>query len=191
MTKDDFENWKDFALRMAWNIYGDRDNFEWIVEHVEDFFEELEQPEEHWVADSPKMYEYVENWDSSKAERGVDGRQPWRMEPVCDMMADFENEESPDWLSTLSSAVERGYVEGDELTAVAEQLIELWEQRWTATVSNCIRAGLDMATEIGGGVVGFTLGDVRKMYPEGLPAFARRHYDHDLDVLPDDEPIWL
>lgn len=44
----------------------------------------------------------------------------------------------------------------------------------------CIRAGLDMAAEPSGGVLGFTAGDVRAMYPEGVPEWM---FDGAMDVV--------
>lgn len=38
-------------------------------------------------------------------------------------------------------------------------------------IACCVRAGLDMASDPSGGVVGYTVGDLRRMYPEGLPGW--------------------
>ena len=42
----------------------------------------------------------------------------------------------------------------------------------------CLRAGIDFANDAhGGGVIGFTAGDLRKMWPEGVPpwVFGKDH----------------
>jgi len=42
-------------------------------------------------------------------------------------------------------------------------------QQFICPVICCIRAGLDMAVSPSAGVMGFTAGDLRAMYPEGVP----------------------
>lgn len=56
----------------------------------------------------------------------------------------------------------------DEVDQIAH---EQWQEQWAAPVQCCIRAGLDMASEPSMGVIGFTAGDLRRMYPEGVPAW--------------------
>lgn len=46
---------------------------------------------------------------------------------------------------------------------------EAWVDRWYGPVSCCVRAGIDFAADPSAGVIGFTAGDVRRMYPEGVP----------------------
>jgi len=43
------------------------------------------------------------------------------------------------------------------------------DEQFCGPVTCCIRAGLDMASAPSGGVIGFTAGDIRRMYPEGVP----------------------
>ncbi|WP_125901022.1 hypothetical protein [Methylobacterium indicum] len=59
-------------------------------------------------------------------------------------------------------------------------------------VSCCIRAGLDMAAEPSAGVVGFTVGDLRRMYPLGLPAWVAMHFTTPITSEVDDAAgVWL
>jgi len=59
-------------------------------------------------------------------------------------------------------------------------------------VSCCIRAGLDVASAPSGGVVGFTVGDLRRMYPDGLPEWVIAGYDPPITAeTPDDAGVWL
>lgn len=58
---------------------------------------------------------------------------------------------------------------------------EQWDDQWGGPVQCCIRAGLDFASAPSAGVVGFTAGDLRAMYPEGVPEWVmppneRLHY---------------
>ena len=46
---------------------------------------------------------------------------------------------------------------------------EQWQDQWGGPVHCCIRAGLDFASAPSAGVIGFTAGDLRRMYPEGVP----------------------
>lgn len=59
-------------------------------------------------------------------------------------------------------------------------------------VSCCIRAGLDRASSPSGGVLGFTVGDLRRMYPEGLPDWVIDGYEPPItNEIPDDAGVWL
>ncbi len=46
---------------------------------------------------------------------------------------------------------------------------EQYDQQWLGPIHCCVRAGLDMASAPSAGVLGFTAGDLRRMYPEGVP----------------------
>ena len=58
-----------------------------------------------------------------------------------------------------------------------------WPGSWATT--------LDVASEPSAGVVGFTVGDLRKMYPEGIPQWIQDGYESDLSAAKDSDPIWL
>lgn len=59
-------------------------------------------------------------------------------------------------------------------------------------VSCCLRAGLDRASEPSAGVLGFTVGDLRRMYPEGLPNWVIEGYEPAITAdTPDDAGVWL
>lgn len=80
----------------------------------------------------------------------------------------------------------------------------------------CVRAGLDIASSPSAGVAGFTAGDIRRMYPEGVPDWVKealgpgdvvdlcptqidgifqpvnqRFDDRQFDQLPNEEFVWL
>lgn len=46
---------------------------------------------------------------------------------------------------------------------------EAWLEQWFDPVRCCLRAGIDFAGEASAGVLGFTAGDLRRMWPEGVP----------------------
>lgn len=89
-------------------------------------------------------------------------------------------------------------------------------ERFCDPVSCCVRAGLDLAVKPSAGVAGFTAGDIRKMYPEGVPDWVKealgpgdvvdlqpstingifipvneRFDPRTFDELPDEEYLWL
>ena len=77
-----------------------------------------------------------------------------------------------------------------------------WSDQWGGPVCCCIRAGLDMACGPSAGVLGFTAGDLRRMFPEGVPDWCfppgeRLHYwltdelNGTFAELPDDAQLVL
>ena len=60
-------------------------------------------------------------------------------------------------------------------------------------VQCCIRAALDVASAPSGGVVGFTVGDLRNMWlPHRLPEWVTNFFEPALaETTPSDSPVWL
>ena len=85
------------------------------------------------------------------------------------------------------SCGERDYRENCTCDEIEDQCYEQWEDQWGSPVSCCIRAGLDTAVAPSGGVVGFTIGDLRKMYPEGVPEWVCPA-DEELQTWPNGGP---
>lgn len=134
--------------------------------------------------------ETIKSWDHSG------GRQL----PVCDKVSDYL------WENQLQR--EKEYRNGN---------IEIIEGKMVVAIQCCLRAGLDVAVEPSAGVCGFTAGDIRRMYPEGVPdwikaffappaesvslhqtniegIFHQESYGVDsrtFDDLPDDQGVWL
>lgn len=66
--------------------------------------------------------------------------------------------------------------------------------RFLTDIACAIRAGLDIAypEQVSGGVVGFTVGDLRKMYPEGIPDYVTNFFHQSLPPdAKDEEHVWL
>lgn len=64
--------------------------------------------------------------------------------------------------------------------------------RFANQVSCCIRAGLDLASSPSAGVLGFTVGDLRRMYPEGVPDWVVNGYEPPITPqTPDNAAVWL
>jgi hypothetical protein len=76
---------------------------------------------------------------------------------------------------------------------------EQWHQQYAGPVNCCIRGGLDLIGKPSLGVGGFTVGDIRRMYPEGVPewVFPEVMVDGDgkpvgrFEDFPDERGIWL
>jgi len=70
-----------------------------------------------------------------------------------------------------------------------------WEQsKFLRDIACAVRAGLDIALpdRAQGGVLGFSVGDLRAMYPEGLPDYIVNYFDLPLTAdAKDEEPVWL
>jgi hypothetical protein len=151
MTKEQFDRWQDFAIRMAEHGYpratGRRRAK--ILEEVKSYFEEREFQQDWPIIDC---------WDCN-----------------------------------------------DEFGSVGDDVDEFFDryrhwQRDTGTfgglfcdqVSCCIRAGFDLAVKQSGGVLGFTAGDVRRMYDGAVPDWiAGRDWDTPFERISDDAPVWL
>lgn len=146
MTKLQFERWQDFALRMARVCYADsrRPSGPWIVDKVVRFFEGIENDAESISS--------IINWDNSRGGGYC----------VSDQVSEYFDD---DYFG----------LDVDAYTDTRQGLdrpILAWEQyseQWMGPVHCCLRAGLDLASEPSMGVLGFTVGHIRKMYPAGVP----------------------
>lgn len=58
-------------------------------------------------------------------------------------------------------------------------------------VTCCIRAGFDVAVKQSGGVLGFTAGDIRKMWDGVVPEWIKDHWETPFDNIPDADEVWL
>lgn len=181
MTKQQYDRWKDFAIRMARTCFKRRrrPSAQQILENVEEFFGSL-QPEDipcifSWDHSGPypegsRYYRRTHRtscWHCSK--RGSPYQRladcPYKCEdgqiydyarPLCvgDMCSEFAEQ----WIPNYWSLSDGAFAKADE--------------RWCGPVRCCLRAGLDFASAPSAGVVGFTAGDLRRMYPEGVPEWV-------------------
>src|SRR5262245_18879814 len=173
MTKDQFEFWKDFAHRMARTTYKEnkRPSSRWIETVVEDFFAGLEGQDE-LIAD-------IVDYDESENDN--------------DCVCDYLSEVVWDYWGGFGIREQNHKKREDRIQAAIEQ----WEDQWARPVRCCIRAGLDVVAESSWGVIGFNMGHLREMYPEGLPEWITRNWVDtdknpvDITRLANDEPILL
>lgn len=163
-----------------------------VRENIEFFFECRMDPDEEWRR--------VRNWDHTDASEWDKSHWPHHSMCVGSHISDLAEHFIPGYwgLPDTESAYERA----------TAQFVD--------PVHTCVRAGLDVAVSPSAGVAGFTAGDIRKMYPEGVPDWVSEFFKpgivHDLaptnvdgiylpvnerfddrtfEQLPDTEPVWL
>lgn len=155
MDDEQYTRWKDFSLRMARTCFkgSRRPASAWILEKVQEWF--------YW-RDYQKDWGNYNSWDQDSY-------------PLCDHISEFFDDCGPYYLPCDDDDDYRNEDIRRELA------YEQYEDQWLGPVRCCIRAGIDFACEPSAGVIGFTAGDVRRMYPEGVPEWVfpageRLHY---------------
>ena len=145
---------------------------------------------------------------------------------ICDSMTEWKNEAIYYRLRSLCTYRELARLERYREWWSHERLGCYWEvahdilerriiDHWADPVACCVCAGLGAAVKggSGAGVLGFTAGQIRKMYPEGVPDFVKNgEWESisvagvipgvgfvpepkgdwcDFDAIPDEQEIWL
>ena len=161
MTKEQFEQWCDFALRMAHagNFGSRRPTHAWIAAQVQEFFVDLDEDMCTYVGSwlgKPDWFRPVQNWLD---DLRLDTR-------PCFEERIFEHEESRTfwWTDTIDSH------RVAERNGAAKRR---WDRQWFGPVASCIRSGLVAATGVAA-PLGVSLVTLLKMYPEGIPDFVWR-----------------
>ncbi len=180
MTSEQFNRWRDFSLRMARACFRNarRPNATWIVGVVKEFFDEFEMDDVCCIVSWDNSDPYPE-WHPRRALRR-NGRS-WE-NPICigdavDYFLQPLRGYAPSCLACRSYGVHAD-CRCDE---IADLYHDTWDDQWGGPIRCCLRAGLDCASSPSAGVIGFTAGDVRHMYPEGVPEWVfpadeRLHY---------------
>ena len=164
MDKQQYDRWKDFSLRMAKTCFRNsrRPTSIWIVEQVESWFS--------WRDYQEDWNEY-NSWDQDR----------W---PLCDAIREFYEDLEPcvRCKACKHENCRQNYPHYEDSCPICERKCNCddieyaaygqFSDQWLGPIQCCIRAGIDMACEPSAGVVGFTAGDVRRMYPEGVPEWA-------------------
>jgi hypothetical protein len=199
MTPEQFDRWKDFAMRMARTCFRNdaRTGYpdtSWIVWAVEDFFGGL--PDEDAVCyvdwdnstNYPKGHRHCRRTkrrpcSSCNGNPGAcdkhycedayvyDYAKPYAM---CDVFSEWETSYIYyDWHRLATEIeVQRSEVH-EEVFGDDEQIVDEVVERWSGPVACCVRAGMDCESSPSAGVIGFTAGDIRRMYPEGVPDWVK------------------
>jgi hypothetical protein len=175
ITHEQYERWHDFAMRMARTCFKRKRNPSpaEIEANVEHFFECL----------SPDDLLSIVDWDNSDPYPSGCSRYRrtykcpcWRChgKKQLDCPYHCENGEIYDYAECLPvTDICKEHEDGwnphywsDEYGTVAERR---HHEQFVGPVVCCIRAGLDLAVSPSAGVIGYTAGDLRRMYPEGVP----------------------
>ena len=167
MTPEQFQQWRDFALRMARTYPGARlrPSRAWIEKAVTHILDDL-------APDCAK----IEDWDGTG-----------RTLIVGDAVAEHLEDCLKPVLHNYSRAAPEDW---------RDRAWDQWMEQWGGPVRCCLRAGLDMVATPSMGVLGFTVGDLRRMYPDGFPAWLDREFQRDgapvrLAEAPDEAGVWL
>ncbi len=198
MNEQQYSRWRDFALRMARACWMNRNRpqRDWIVEAVEDFLADVEDgelieawehsaeypeghPSRHATYDGPCWCTLNPNYTPRQPDcsgcHGTGHRVAWASRSLlCDDVTCWADDYIDE--CRLMSHREWERYEGlrdkddwDEADALRDAIRDLYR----SPVSCCIRAGFDCAVKPSGGVMGFTAGDIRRMYPEGVPDWVK------------------
>ena len=202
MTNEQYDRWKDFAIRMATACYAAarRPSGAWILGVVEEWFDLFDLFD---LDDIPTILD----WDNSTVyPEGHPCRRRESQLSYCDCAGyrftnNTPNPECPECnghgthyaliegplIGDMMSEFLEGYYPGvgecsvclgddDEGECFCDtkdiMAYDQWCDQWGGPVCCCVRAGLDLACSPSMGVVGFTAGDIRRMYPEGVPEWV-------------------
>lgn len=174
-TKEQYERWKDFSIRMAKIRFKHRRNPTWqeIVNVVECFFDTLEYNEDQVC---------IDDWDNSTPY--PIGHPHYRKTYKC-LCWHCHGDKRPDCGYNCEDGQIYNYATPLCVGDMCSEMSESWNPYYWADITDsehekrqeqfcgpitcCVRAGLDMAVNPSAGVLGFTAGDLRKMYPDGVP----------------------
>jgi len=193
MTSEQFERWRDFALRMARTCYATsrRPSVTWIEEVVRDFFSSIDDEDVPCIVDWDNSRPYRPGdrlyqrryrcpcWHCRGSPRKSDCR--YKCEdgeiydyaaPYCmgDAMMEFLDEYRPS-APDCRACSDPDSDDECRCDEIRDHHYEQWDDQYGGPIQCCVRAGLDFAASPSAGVLGFTAGDVRRMYPEGVPTW--------------------
>jgi hypothetical protein len=68
---------------------------------------------------------------------------------------------------------------------------ECYTGKFYNQVTSCIRAGFDVAVRPSGGVVGFRVCDLYRMWNDKVPSWVKAFFEGDFDTFDKSESVWL
>lgn len=78
----------------------------------------------------------------------------------------------------------------DDMDRVCDEHLQL-NTLWADRLHCCVRVGIDVAVAPSGGVIGFTAGDIRRVWAGKVPDWVQEYFQTPLDEFEDDTPVWL
>ena len=195
MTPEQFERFRDFALRAARTWYKGRrmPNRQWIEEAVRDFIDCIDEEDIECIQDWDNSTVYPEgnprhgreSWLSycTCEGRRESGGDPLRDCPechgrgvhhdffrcglMCDMMSEWEYDYLPgNWTGPKRLIEQMERAYQRRDDDREDELREQLEDRWGTPVRCCVRAALDTAVAPSAGVLGFSKADIQDMYSD-------------------------
>ena len=182
MTDTQYARWKNFSMRMAIRGFGlrlkkSRRDLAWFVK---DFFRTLDR--EYFTVNETLPVAYDPKWrmDMNQGRRAN--------EFLRDRVHDWDHTDShPTWQDRYGHSTNGPYI--CDIVSMQmehwnpyywrdERKAKRWDELWGDRITACLRAGMDMAVSPSMGVLGFTAGDIRRMYRGNVP-----------DWLFGDEPV--
>ena len=183
ITKEQYERWKDFAVRMAKTCFMNRRRPGWkeILSNVECFFDYLD----------PEDLKGIVDWDNSDP---YPPESPYYRRTYRTLCRHCHGTKKPDCPHSCEDGKIYNYASPGYVGDMCSEMSENWnpyywedisdkeyqkrDEQFCSPVKCCIRAGLDMAVAPSEGVIGFTAGDIRKMYPQGVPDWITGGREH-------------
>jgi len=216
MTQEQYRRWKNFSLRMAWRGFPQmrRPGKIKLAGFVKDFFRTLDQ--DYFTINETQPVVIDPKWNMDFADHAS--------EFLRDRVVDWDHTEShPTWRDQYGHSTNGPYI-CDIVSGQMEfwnpfywgddHRYRRWDELWGDRIRCCIRAGMDMAVSPSAGVMGFTAGDLRRMYRGKVPDWVmgteplevqhwkgvipgvglvpgKRETNGTFDEVSDDTKIWL
>jgi hypothetical protein len=189
ITPVQFERWKDFSIRMARTCFKHkrRPSAKEIEENVADYFDLLDENDLASIVN----WDHCDPYPVGHPYYSRTYRCPcWHCHGVKKHDCGYKCEEGhiydyPEAAYPCDVCTEKGerwnpYYWHD----LSESEHDRREEQFVSPVTCCIRAGLDVAVSASMGVIGFSAGDIRRMYPEGVPDWFTGGEDKRWEVIP-------
>lgn len=177
MTNEQYERWKDFALRMAKTCFKHRRKPTWkeILENVNHFFDCLDPEDIPCIVDWDNSNHYSE---TSPYYSRTHRTSCWHCHgsKKADCPYHCEDGQIYDYAGSMcvgDMCCEKAEYWNPYYWTDSDDEYEKRDEQFCSPVRCCLRAGLDMASAPSAGVMGFTAGDLRKMYPDGVPDWLK------------------
>ncbi len=216
MTELQYARWKNFSMRMAIRGCGlrlrkSRRDLAWFIK---DFFRTLD-------ADYFTVNETLPVVIDPKWGMDFGGHSE---EFLRDRVVSWDHTDShPTWRDNYGHSTNGPYI-CDIVSMQMEHWnpfywgddyrYQRWDDLWGARIRSCLRAGIDMAVEPSMGVMGFSAGDIRRMYRGNVPIWlfgdepleiqhwegivpgvglipGKRELNGTFAELPDEAQVWL
>lgn len=173
MTPEQAALWKQLSLGLAEGYpENGRPSRQWIIDHVESWFDCAET----WSLENTPWLNEVTGYGDGPAYP-CDEVDTF-IEEINPYGSKWDNEDNPDVCGDYGYFSKAG---------------NHWHEHWGGCISACIRAALNLVLpeSTDGGVIGFTVGDLRRIFPDGIPKNIIASLEADLLNAPADQVLWI